>query len=59
MILPSLLLESIQGLLSRISKIEATDALAWVVSEEKAVLWETPSAEIVKAKKTCEGSGMN
>lgn len=52
-VVPSLLLESILGLLSRISKIEAAESLAFLVSGEKAVL-ETPSAEIVKAKKTCK-----
>lgn len=53
-VVPSLLLESIKGLLSRIPKIEAAESLALLVSGAKAVLWATPSVEIVKAKKTCK-----
>ena len=54
--MPSLLLESMLGLLSRISNIEAAEFLALVVSGAKALECETPFAAIVKAKKTCTNS---
>ena len=52
-VMPSLLLESIAGLLSRISSIEAAESLALLVSGAKALDWETPIAVTVKEKKTC------
>lgn len=52
-VMPSSLLESILGLLSRISNIEAAESLALLVSGPKAVVWETPTADMVRAKKTC------
>lgn len=55
-VMPSVLLESILGLLSRISSIEAAESLALLLSGAKALLWETPTADIVKAKKTCRNS---
>lgn len=51
-VMPSSLLESILGLLSRILNIEAAESLALAVSGAKAEVWETPIAESVKAKKT-------
>lgn len=55
-VMPSVLLESILGLLSIISSIEAAEYLALLVSGAKALVWETPTADIVKAKKTCKKS---
>lgn len=54
--MPSLLLESILGLLSSISNIEAAESLALLVSGANALVWETPTADIVKAKKTYKKS---
>lgn len=53
-VVPSLLLESILGLLSRISNIEAAESFALLVSGAMALVWDTPIAEIVNAKKTCK-----
>jgi hypothetical protein len=50
---PSSLLESILGFLSRIANIEAAESLALAVSGARPLDWETPSAPIVNAKKTC------
>ena len=52
-VVPSSLLESIAGFVSRISNIEVAESLALFVSGAKALLWETPTAVTVKAKKTC------
>lgn len=52
-VLPSSLLESILGLLSTILNIEIAESLALLISVAMELLWETPNAEIVKAKKTC------
>lgn len=52
-VLPSLLLESMAGLLSRILNIEAAESLALFMSGAKELLWEMPMAVIVKQKKTC------
>jgi len=52
-VLPSLLLESMVGVLSRMLNIEAAESLALLVSCAKALDWEMPIAVIVKQKKTC------
>ena len=49
-VVPSLLLESILGLLSRSSKIEAVESLALLVSGAMAVASEIANAKNVKAK---------
>lgn len=52
-VVPSSLLESISDFLSRIPNIETAESLALLASVAMALLWETPIADIVKAKKTC------
>ena len=54
-VIPTLLLESILGLLSRIPNMEAAESLALLVSGAMALAWETPVAAIAKAKKTWQG----
>lgn len=51
-VVPSLLHESILGLLSRSSNIEPVESFALLMSGAMAVVWEIPIADIVKAKKT-------
>jgi hypothetical protein len=36
--------------------MEAAESLALLLSGAKALVWETPTADIVKAKKTCRNS---
>jgi hypothetical protein len=36
--------------------MEAAESLALLLSGAKALVWETPTADIVKAKKTCKNS---
>ena len=52
-VVPSSLLESISDFLSRIPNIETAESLALLASVAMALLWETPIADIDKAKKTC------
>lgn len=53
-VMPSLLLESILGLLSSISNIEAAAPLLLLRSEGRLLRTESPIDAIVKAKMTCK-----